>query len=197
MVGVVQFPHHEGKRGKHMTDEFKKAVDDDIQKCEDAINGKIDTKELFQQLFSKYPPIIEGFDKRLKNMFDDSGYLTNIKIMKEKLLLFKAMGYENATHTSTPQTIVNNTNTNTNNNLNVIDIDISFEQARKTIENMTALTDPEVEEILTKVDELEKIVQSKERKTKKWENAKGIIKWIADKGVDVGIALLPLLMQIK
>lgn len=32
---------------------------------------------------------------------------------------------------------------------------------------------------------------------KKWENAKGIVKWIADKGVDVGIALLPLLMQIK
>ena len=29
------------------------------------------------------------------------------------------------------------------------------------------------------------------------ENAKEIIKWIADKGVDVGIALLPLLLQIK
>ena len=29
------------------------------------------------------------------------------------------------------------------------------------------------------------------------ENAKEIVKWIADKGVDVGIALLPLLLQIK
>ena len=60
---------------------------------------------------------------------------------------------------------------------------------------MTALTDSEVEEILEKVNELEKIVESKDRKTKKWENAKGIIKWIADKGVDVGITLLLLLLK--
>ena len=47
------------------------------------------------------------------------------------------------------------------------------------------------------INELEKIVKSSDRKSKKWENAKGIVKWIADKGVDVGIALLPLLLQIK
>ena len=47
------------------------------------------------------------------------------------------------------------------------------------------------------MDELEKIVKSPESRSKKWENAKGIVKWIADKGVDVGIALLPLLLQIK
>ena len=62
---------------------------------------------------------------------------------------------------------------------------------------MTALPDPEVEEILSKIDELEKIIQSSDRKTKKWENAKGIVKWIADKGVDVGMTLLPLLLQIQ
>jgi len=50
---------------------------------------------------------------------------------------------------------------------------------------------------LIKINELEKIVKSPDRKSKKWENAKGIVKWIADKGVDVGIALLPLLLQIK
>ena len=64
-------------------------------------------------------------------------------------------------------------------------------------EFMSALPDTEIEEILNKIDELEKIVKSSERKSKKWENAKSIIKWIADKGVDVGIALLPLLLQIK
>ena len=50
---------------------------------------------------------------------------------------------------------------------------------------------------MTKISELERIINSSDRKTKKWENAKGIIKWIADKGVDVGIALLPLLLQLK
>ena len=85
----------------------------------------------------------------------------------------------------------------TNTNENKIDINISFNDVRREIENMSALPDTEIEEILHKIDELEKIVKSSDRKSKKWENAKGVIKWIADKGVDVGIALLPLLLQIK
>ena len=82
-------------------------------------------------------------------------------------------------------------------NVDADDINISFNDVRREIENMSALPDTEIEEILHKIDELEKIVKSSDRKSKKWENAKGVIKWIADKGVDVGIALLPLLLQIK
>ena len=178
-----------------MIETFKKAVDEDIQKCEDAINGKGNIKELYQQLYSKYPPIIEGFDKRLKTIYDDSYYLPNIKIMKEKLLLFKAMGYENISKEKGAQTVINSTNVNTNSV--DVKINITFDEVRKTVENMTALTDSEVEEILEKINELEKIIESKDRKTKKWENAKGIIKWIADKGVDVGIAMIPLLLKIQ
>lgn len=40
-------------------------------------------------------------------------------------------------------------------------------------------------------------MNSKESKSKKWSNAKDIIKWVADKGVDVGIALLPLVLKIS
>ena len=76
----------------------------------------------------------------------------------------------------------------TNTNENKVDINISFSDVKKEIENMSALPDGEIEEILNKINELEKIVKSSERKSKKWENAKGIVKWIADKGVDVGIA---------
>lgn len=47
-----------------------------------------------------------------------------------------------------------------------------------------------------KVSALDGIVNSQDRKNKKWENANSIIKWIADKGVDVGLAFLPLLMKI-
>ena len=61
---------------------------------------------------------------------------------------------------------------------------------------MTSLPDEEIEEILSKINELENIVNSTDRKTKKWENAKDIIKWVADKGVDVGTALLPIVLQI-
>ena len=61
---------------------------------------------------------------------------------------------------------------------------------------MSSLQDAEIEEILGKITELESIIASKDRKTKKWEQAKGIIKWVADKGIDVGIALLPLILKI-
>lgn len=176
-----------------MTEEFKKIIDNDIVRCEEALNGNGDIRTLFAEMRSKYSPIINDFDKRLKNMYNISDYFPNIEIMKNKLSLFKAMDYKNSFKETEPQTVINNNNTNSI----VIDINITFEQARETIERMTALPDSEVEEILKKINELEEIVQSNDRKTKKWENAKGIIKWIADKGVDVGIALLPLLLQIK
>lgn len=86
---------------------------------------------------------------------------------------------------------INNTNSNT------LHLNITFEETRDKIKAMTSLNDSEIEEILKKVDMLEKIIKSKERKNQKWGDAKEIIKWIADKGFDVGIAFLPLLLQIQ
>lgn len=180
-----------------MTDDFKKIIEEDIVNCNEQIeNGSPETRyELMRKLTSKYDSIITDFSKGLHDTwYDDKGTqkLKNIKILKEKLLLFKAMDYRNSFDKSTPQVEIHNSNTNSN----IIDINISFDEARQTVENMSALTDSEIEEILHKINDLEKIVQSKDRKSKKWENSKEIIKWIADKGVDVGIALLPLLLQI-
>ena len=111
-----------------------------------------------------------------------------------KMLSFKALGYSSLKEWI-PQNIPMIQITNTNQNK--VDINISFDTVRREIENMSVLPDAEIREILSRIDELEAIVKSSERRSKKWENAKEIIKWIADKGVDVGIALLPLLLQIK
>ncbi|MCF2669181.1 hypothetical protein [Faecalicatena contorta] len=110
------------------------------------------------------------------------------------MLSFKALGYSSLKEWI-PQNVPMIQITNTNQNK--VDINISFDTVRREIENMSALPDAEIREILSRIDELEAIVKSSERRSKKWENAKEIIKWIADKGVDVGIALLPLLLQIK
>lgn len=176
-----------------MTEEFKNIIDADINRCEKALNGEEDCYRLYYELFSKYSPIITDFSKKLVGVFDYKDYIPNIKIMKSKLELFKAMEYKNMTDNAESGIIINNNNANSN----VIDINISFEQARKSIEDMTVLPDSEVEEILSKMDELEKIMKSNERKTKKWENAKEIVKWIADKGVDVALTFIPLLLQMK
>lgn len=181
-----------------MTDEFKKIIDEDIHRGKEIVEKRdtVNCNEFHKMLISKYSPIIDSFGENLYPLFHDvdkSSCVSNIKTMVSKLELFKAMEYKNMVDKTETGITINNNNTNSN----TIDINISFERARKTIENMTALPDSEVEEILSKMKELEAIVQSKDRKTKKWENAKGIVKWIADKGVDVGITLLPLLLQIQ
>ncbi len=87
-------------------------------------------------------------------------------------------------------------NNNNNEAISCVNVSTSFEEVRRKIDNMTALTEPEIEEIKNKINEIESIVNSTNSKQKKWSKVKDIIKWIADKGVDVGIALLPLILQI-
>ena len=178
-----------------ITEEFKKYIDEDIAKCEETIkNGnKTDMKNLHATLVSKYGNIIDGFKEDLRSLFYDetgSSVRCNLETMKQKLQLFKSMGYANIYAKHDTGVTFNNTNQLTAN------INITFSEVREKIENMSALQDSEIEEILSKIEELEEIVQSSERKTKKWEKAKGIIKWVADKGVDVGISLLPLILKI-
>lgn len=94
---------------------------------------------------------------------------------------------------------VHNHNINNVENKNIINntMNISFEDARKTINDMSSLPENEIEEIQNKINAIEEIVNSKDSKSKKWSKAKEIVKWIADKGVDVGITLLPLLLKMS
>lgn len=83
------------------------------------------------------------------------------------------------------------------NNTNEVNITVSFEQAREQIEDMTSLTNEETEEILAKISELEEIINSKDKGKHKWEKAKKVLVWLADKSFDVGMVLLPLLLKIQ
>lgn len=190
-----------------MTEELKDILAKDILESKKQLESDLEYEvyEFLNKIQGKYYGVIENFNSGISANYNENFTLNmryikaNLKLLKEKMELFLAMGCENLykkdslSRDNVPNVLINNNNTNSN----VIDINISFDEARQAIEKMTALPDSEVDEILNKIDELEKIVQSNDRKTKKWENAKSIIKWIADKGVDVGISLLPLLLQIK
>lgn len=179
-----------------MTEDFKKIIDEDIINCENEIkNGNNESLyKLHNTLISKYGKIIDGFKEELLTLFyDNDGQYKrrNIETMKQKLILFKAMEYKNCySIDKNTEITVNNTN-----QLSAV-FNISFDEAKKQVENMTCLKDIEIEEIHKKIDELEKIVNSSDRKTKKWDNAKEIIKWVADKGIDVGLTLLPLILKL-
>lgn len=178
--------------------ELIEIIDNDINICEQVIQGsnKYELWEVHSRIISKYSNIIDGFADNLQSTFyDENGNVKkqNIETMRQKLVLFKAMGYMNifSKELNGPQVSVNNVNQNTILN------NISFEQVRNDVENMTTLREEEINDILEKIEEIEKLVQSSERKTKKWEKAKPIIMWIADKSVDVGITMLQLLLKIR
>jgi len=192
--------------------DFKVMYEEDLNSLKEAISdrGNRDTPEiaklqLYKDVTAKYHPYVPKLSDGLYNYIESLGFYDdvsdeslfhNLKQIHNKMLSFKALGYpslKEATSTQNLMPMVQITNTNENK----VDVNISFNDVRKEIENMSALSYGETKEILEKIDELEKIVKSSELKSKKWDSAKGIVKWIADKGVDVGIALLPLLMQIK
>lgn len=203
-----------------ITDDFKDMINEDIINLKDALSDISNTKtfeyaklELYKELTAKYHPYVPNFGDGMYSYYANAGFYDdiegdalrhNLHQAYNKLIVFKASGYPyigsgaeksdnnivlNANYTS--QNVNNNLNENNNSIL------VSFELVRQNIEGMTSLTEVEIEEILNKINELEQIVKSAERKSKKWDNAKGIIKWIADKGVDVGISVIPLLLQIK
>lgn len=180
-----------------IADEFKVIITEDINKCEEIIKSgnKAVMNELHDTLLSKYAKIIDGFGENLHSLFYDN-YGTyvkqNLETMRQKLVLFQAMEYRNRYSTVAGD---GNVTINNNNNMDVI-LNITFSDAKERVENMTSLTEDEIQEVLTKIDELESIINSSERKTKKWNNAKEIIKWMADKSVDIGLTLLPLLLKL-
>ena len=85
-----------------------------------------------------------------------------------------------------------NVNTTTN-----VNITISFEQVREKIEDMTALSQKETDEAIEKVNELEAISKENISRKSKWEKVKPIIAFAMDKGADLGIAILTLIVQMK
>ena len=63
--------------------------------------------------------------------------------------------------------------------------------------DMTALSREQTDEILEKINELEKISKENTSCKTKWEKVKPIIAFTLDKGADVAIAILSLVMQMK
>lgn len=190
-----------------MTDKFKKMIEEDILKCADMSNiregadlyyGEETILKFYLYLISCYKRYINDIDENLLSPVGTSdddfvNCIANMAIVKRKLELFLE---EESVKEQAGLAPINISTTVNNENTNVVDINVAFKDAKKRIEDMTSLTVQEMDEITKKIEELEEIVRSKEKKIKKWEKANGIIKWIADKSFDVGIALLPLLLQI-
>lgn len=185
--------------------EREKAVKSDKRKIDETLSSNNETtlKSIHMDIDGKYGAYILDWGKGMYSYDMDLGFnyewlgkeslIHNLTLMKSKLEGY-ALGFENpAQKVYSPS---NNVNLNVS-NTNEVNISVSFEEARYKVEDMTSLTDKETEEIKAKLDELEKIINSKDKKKTKWENAKSILVWLANKSFDVGMTLLPLLLKIQ
>lgn len=179
-----------------LTDELKKMMQADIEACEKQLSDKKGSQRLFEALIARYNTVYHNFDKEIivsgKSSFgDEFDYRPEINSIKEKLKMILVTGI--LKDENIRSSFINITNSNENN----VNINISFEDARQKIEAMTGLSDAETQDALEKVNFIEKVIESKESKKSKWQKLKPILLWVADKSVDIGIALLPLLLKIN
>ena len=180
-------------------DEFIKMVNDDIERCNEVLKTKQGVGPLFNELMGKYSnvsnnfPTIETYPLFLNRHTEV--LIDNIQIIQGFLKSYSINNCEDYRFDDTKTSGINVITNISNSNENYVIID-TFADVKNKIENMTSLQDSEIEEILTKIDELEEIVNSSERKSKKWEKAKNIIKWVADKGMDVGLTVLPIILNL-
>lgn len=184
----------------------EKAIRSDILKI-DAIamvDDQAKVLELHRYLDGKYQYCIADWGKSMWGFTEGIGFAydvleidslkENLSMMKPKLEAF--MHGWNANGKVTRQTPANTPDVNVTVNNNVT-VNITFEQVRAKIEDMTSLTETQTKEALEKVSEIESVVSGTGSKKSKWEKIKPILVWLADKSFDVGMTLLPLLLNLE
>ena len=177
-------------------------VNKDIVRCEEAQKQKEGSKCLYQELIAKYSTFYPKFKSEIPTggkiaaAGSEFDYREELWSIKAKLETFLAAGFEfELPKSETESSPYINVELDNRNEVNMT-INITFNEVRDQIQNMSALSDEQAHEIILKINKLEEIIKSSEKKTTKWSRAKEILKWVADKGVDVGIALLPLFLKI-
>ena len=192
----------------------------DIKRITESIsqNQFTQIQELYQELFSTYKYELKDLADSLLPLHDMSvafhnlylekheqiprneypeNYKKNLIIIRGKLELLLPDPVNNDSKNGVTVSIVNDNKSSASNSV-TMNINITFDDVKNQIDSMEdVLGFDEVKSIKSKIDELQLIIESNAKKAEKWKNAKAIGKWIFDKSVDVGIALLPLLLKIN
>lgn len=184
--------------------EFLEMVENDIKRIDECLKGTHQQQaELFLELDGRYQSCINNWYNSMqgtnpqhttiqhfKFKTRSDMLIDNLKLAKSKLKSFK-YGVNVASFPEYPANQINI------NNSNAIQVNITFEDVRSQVDDMTSLTEEETKEILERIDELEEIVNSKDKKKTKWQKVAQILKWLAEKSCDVGMVLLPLILKIQ
>lgn len=179
----------------------KNRIENDIHLIEDALAGYSENEliDVHRTIDGKYREMFPNWGKGMYAYSPEYGFAYenidarhNLKIMKGQLegLVdrgeYTLLGERGSKVDISPNINTNITNTNIQNNI--------FEVTREEIENNGFISSEERAEILEKINHIEQVINSPDTKITKWETLKPILTWLSDKGVDVALKILPLLL---
>ncbi len=181
----------------HFMEEKIKIIDEYIGRLNDAIEGndREKAKKLQTEIIAVYEPEIDSLKSELDNYnFAHFGTITPVdyvgdaKLLKAKLQNYKlnlASGlYKPFQSAEGAVTVTQHVNQDVNATLVV-----TFEQVIHNIQQLpdSVLSDEEKEVLSGKIA----AISAEKDKEKRWGKVCSALKWIAEKGIQVGIAALP------
>lgn len=177
--------------------QMKSEIKKDIGICEkllekDYVEGK-EFSNIVGKYETKYPDFLKGFKNYAKSIGGKGpNEKENLKILKSKLefLIIEVQNpnlYKDKNLSS--NTIVNVSNLNNNY------LKVTIEDIKSNINENTYLGDNEKNELIVKLNEIKELQESKEGRTKKWDIAKEILRFIIDKGADIAIMYIPQILK--
>lgn len=183
---------------------LENTINEDITAIDEAISSddEAQMKHIHMMIDGKYSAVISNIGQSAYGYIEKYGFnyeLIGKELLVHNLYLMKAklQGYLCYFPTKAVEAVPQNNFSVNVSNINEINIMLSFEQAKQQIEDMPGLTDADTEEIKSKIDDLENIYKESISKKKKWEKVKPILSFAIDKGADVAIAIMSLLLQMK
>lgn len=181
----------------------RKIIDEDINRIDEALLSDDEeyVRKTHKTIDGKYQACIREWNKGMISFNLDYGFIyecldmedmkQNLEVMRPKLVAYKE-GWN--TKKSKADGDKSNINVVVNNN---VDVRLNFEDARQTIEKMPGLSFADTELIKSKITELENILKEDTSKKSKWEKVKPIISFAIDKGADVAIVILSIIIQMN
>ena len=111
--------------------------------------------------------------------------------------LCTSQGKSSQNKKATPQINVVQNNNQSNNQQVTVDFKVSVEECYKSLDDCETLSQNELDEIKKQLEEIQDLQKDKKGKKKTIrEKLSSMLKWVADKGTDVMIALLPTLVTV-
>ncbi len=180
-----------------LTEVQQKSIKQDIIAIENSLEGnKIEVLNLHQKIYPKYLNL-NNWNQSLIGVYENK-YLYEVYehdlpvlVFDLKLMKSKLEGYLlQLPRDSNPEIIVNNQM------LNNQQLDVSIETIIDNINNIDSISRENIADIKFEIEQMKNIIEQYP-KNQRWDKAKNIIYSLFDRGIDVAIAILPLIYKMK